>query len=68
LYTRRQLACDVISPPQSWYEPPEPRQCCALYEEADHDNDACHAEQAEAAAERAADRAYDEMQWRGWDE
>jgi hypothetical protein len=49
--------------------PPEPRPCCALAEDDDtHDTEACFAEQAEAAAERAADRAYDEMQWRGWDE
>ncbi len=59
----------TFGPSDRWYDPPEPRLCCALAEdEPSHDTEACLAEQAEAAAERAADRAYDEMQWRGWDE
>jgi hypothetical protein len=46
-------------------EPPEPVLCCALAEDKDdHDTEACLAEQAEAAA----DRAYEQAQWRGWDE
>ncbi len=55
-----------IGPPDSYYDPPEPRECCALAEDdPDHDREACWQEQAEAAAEAKADRIRDE---RGWDD
>lgn len=47
--------------PDSWYDPPEPRICCEKWEDdEDHDNEACWAEQAEAAAEARAERMYEE--------
>lgn len=42
----------VFDPPASWYEPPEPKPCCAAGEDdEDHDVQACLADSAEAAAE-----------------
>lgn len=55
----------MIGPSASWYEPPEPRICCDQYEEPDHDNDQCWADQAEAAAERRAEELRDRE--RDWD-
>jgi len=49
--------------PDSWYNPPEPAECCPDWgshewlreDDPNHDSDACIAEQAEADAERRAD-------------
>lgn len=50
------------TPPASWYDPPEPRICCALAEDdPDHDREACWEEQAEAAAEAKAERMREDM-------
>ena len=45
--------------------PPEPRKCCELFEEPDHDNEACWADQAEAAAEAKAERMREDERL-GW--
>ena len=49
-----------VGPPDSWYDPPEPKLCCALAEDdPDHDVEACLAESAEADAERRWEQARD---------
>lgn len=54
----------MSGPSDSWYQPKDPVECCAEWEDdPGHDSEECLAEQAEAAAEARADREYDESRW-----
>jgi hypothetical protein len=57
----------TFGPSDRWYEPPEPVLCCHLAEDdPEHDTQACLAEQAEADAERRAERTREERMEREW--